>query len=62
MFKSHFLSDKEKESFYKIYFNKLTKLKTLPKKLNYTSKLKTKMNTKTTLVNMGFNLFYASAL
>ena len=53
MFKSHFLSDKKKKSFYEIYFNKLTKLKTLPKNLNYTSKLKTKMNTKTTLVKYG---------
>ena len=39
MFKSHFLSGEENKSFYKIYFNKLTKLKTLSKKLYYTFKL-----------------------
>ena len=40
MFKSHFLSGEEnKKSFYKVYSNKLTKLKTLSKKLYYTSKL-----------------------
>ena len=38
MFKSHFLSSEEKKSFYKVYSNKLTKLKTLSKKLYYTSK------------------------
>ena len=38
MFKSHFLSGEEKKSFYKVYSNKLTKLKTLSKKLYYTSK------------------------
>ena len=36
MFKSHFLSGEEKKSFYKVYSNKLTKLKTLSKKLYYT--------------------------
>ena len=39
MFKSHFFSGEEKKSFYKVYSNKLTKLKTLSKKLYYTSKL-----------------------
>ena len=38
MFKSHFLNG-EKKLFYKVYSNKLTKLKTLSKKLYYTSKL-----------------------
>ena len=38
MFKSHFLSGEKKKSFYKVYSNKLTKLKTLSKKLYYTSK------------------------
>ena len=38
MFKSHFLSGEEKKSFYKVYSNKLTKLKALSKKLYYTSK------------------------
>ena len=39
MFKSHFLSGEEKKkSFYKVYSNKLTKPKTLSKKLYYISK------------------------
>ena len=38
MFKSHFLSGEEKKSFYKVYSYRLTKLKTLSKKLYYTSK------------------------
>ena len=38
MFKSHFLSGEEKKAFYKVYSNKLTKLKTLSKNLYYTSK------------------------
>ena len=39
MFKFHFLSGEErKKLFYKVYSNKLTKLKTLSKKLYYTSK------------------------
>ena len=39
MFKSYFLSGEEKKSFYKVYSNKLTKLKTLSKTLYFTSKL-----------------------
>ena len=38
MFKSHFLSGEEKNNFIKIYSDKLTKLKTLSKKLYYISK------------------------
>ena len=39
MFKSYFLSGEEKKNFYKVYSNKLTKLKILFKKLYYTSNL-----------------------
>ena len=45
MFKSHFLNgDTDKQSFFKKYANKLTKIKALSKKLYFASKIKENQN------------------